>query len=49
MKILFSYLKTGKKILMFDNIAIEKNKFYHHIIGKVLVANKISFDEKNYN
>ena len=33
---------------MFDNIAIEKNKFYHHIIGKVLVANKISFDEKNY-
>ena len=47
----------GKKFLMFEDIKIGKNKFYHHktpILGgdvdieDVLVANKISFGEKNY-
>ena len=47
----------GKEILMFGNIEIEKNKFYHHKtptflgdvdIKKVLVSKKISFSEKNY-
>ena len=42
----------GKEILTFDNIEIEKNKFYRHKtpvfggnvdIEKVLVSNKISF------
>ena len=45
----------GTEILMFCNIEIEKNKFYHHKnpiflgdvdIEKVLVSNKISFGEK---
>ena len=27
---LFSYIKLGKEILMFDNIEIGKNKFYHY-------------------
>ena len=45
----------GKKILTFDNIEIEKNKFYHHktpiFLGDVdieivLVSNNISFREK---
>ena len=47
----------GKKILTFGDIEIEKSKFYHnkipvHLrdvdIEKVLVSNKIYFDEKNY-
>ena len=47
----------GKDILTFDNIEIEKNKFYLHntpiLLGdedieKVLVSNKVSFGEKNY-
>ena len=49
----------GKAILMFGDIEIEKNKFYHHKtpffwggadvdIEKVLVSNKITFGEKNY-
>ena len=46
----------GKEILTFEDIEIEKNKFYHHktpIVGgdvdieKVLISNKISFGEKN--
>ena len=45
----------GKEILMFGDIEIEKNKFYHHKspeslrdvdIEKVLVSNKTSFSEK---
>ena len=48
----------GKEILTFGNIEIEKNKFYRNEIPiplkdvdieKVLVSNKISFGEKNYN
>ena len=31
LKNLFSYIKTGKEILTFGNIEIEKNKFYRHI------------------
>ena len=47
----------GKEILTFGNIEIEKSKFYCHqtpiLLGdvdieKVLVSNKIFFDEKNY-
>ena len=47
----------GKKILMFCDVEIEKNKLYRHKtpifledvdIEKVLVSNKISSDEKNY-
>ena len=47
----------GKEISKFGNIEIEKNKFYHHKtsifwrdvdIEKVLVSNKISFGENNY-
>ena len=47
----------GKEILTFDNIEIEKNKYYPHdtpiLIGdedieKVLVSKKASFGEKNY-
>ena len=47
----------GKEILTFGNIEIEENKFYHHKtamflgdvdIERVLVSNKVSFDEKNY-
>ena len=47
----------GKDFLTFDNIEIEKNKFYLHntpiLLGdedieKVLVSNKVSFGEKNY-
>ena len=42
---------------MFGDVEIEKNQFYHHEssfflkdldIEKVLVSNKISFGEKNY-
>ena len=29
-KNLFSYIKMAKGILTFDDIEIEKNKFYHH-------------------
>ena len=45
----------GKEILTFEDIEIEKNKFYHHEtpiflgdvdIEKVLVSNQISFGEK---
>ena len=48
----------GKDILTYGYIGIEKNKFYRHMtpillrdvdIEKVLVSNKISFGEKNYN
>ena len=55
MKNLFLYLKMSKEIFTFSNIEIEKNKFCHHktptFLGdvdteKVLVSNKISFDEK---
>ena len=47
----------GKEILTFGYIEIEKNKFYCNRtsiflkdvdIDKVLVCNKISFDEKNH-
>ena len=47
----------SKKVLTFDNIEIEKNKFYHHKtpiflgdvdIEKKLVSNNVSFGEKNY-
>ena len=47
----------GKEILTFENIGIEKIKFYHHktpiFLGdvgteKVLVSNKIFFVEKSY-
>ena len=50
-------MKIGKEVLTFDNIEIEKNKFYHHItpsflgdvdIEKVLVSKKISFGGKSY-
>ena len=48
----------GKEILAFDNIEIEKSKFYDHKtpiflwdvnIERVLVSNKMSFGEKNYD
>ena len=48
----------GKDILTFGDTEIERNKFYRHKspiflkdvdIEKVLVSNKISSDEKNYN
>ena len=51
-------METRKEILTFHDIEIEKNKFYHHKIHillkdvhieKVLVSNKISCDENNYN
>ena len=29
-KNLFSYIKMGKEFLTFEDIEIEKNKFYHH-------------------
>ena len=47
----------GKEILTFEDIEIEKNKFYRNKtpiflvdvdIEKVLVSNKISFGAKNY-
>ena len=47
----------GKKILTFDDIEIERKKFYRHKgpifledadIEKQLVSNKISFGEKSY-
>ena len=47
----------GKEILMFGNIEIEKNKFYHHKslvpvkdvdIEEVLLSNKISSGKKNF-
>ena len=50
-------MKVSKEILTFGDIEIEENKFYRnkipvHLrdvdIEKVLVSNKISFDEKNY-
>ena len=56
-KNLFSYIKMGKEFLTFEDIEIEKNKFYHHKtpiflgdvdIEKVLASNKISLGEKNY-
>ena len=57
-KNLFSYIKMGKEILTFEDIQIEKIKFYRNktpILGgdvyieKVLVSNKISFGEKTVN
>ena len=48
----------GKEILTFEDIKIEKNKFYRHKtpifmedvdIEKVLVSSKISFGGKNIN
>ena len=47
----------SKEALTFEDIEIEKNKFYHHKtpifwgdvdIEKVLVSKKICFDEKSY-
>ena len=46
----------GKEVLKFEDIQIEKNKFYRHKtpiflkdvdIERVLVSNKIFFDQKN--
>ena len=55
LKNLFSYIKLGKEILTFDIIEIEKIFFYGNKtpinwgdIEKVLLSNKISFDEKGY-
>ena len=55
LKNLFSYIKLGKEILTFDIIEIEKFFFYGNKtpifwgdIEKVLLSNKISFDEKGY-
>ena len=55
LKNLFSYIKLGKEILTFDIIEIEKIFFYGNKtpifwgdIEKVLLSNKISFDEKDY-
>ena len=51
-KNLLSLIKTGKEILTFGNIEIEKSKFYRHknpvpirgiVIEKVLASNKIYF------
>ena len=48
----------GKEILMFGDIGIEKNKFYHHKspifkkdvdIEKVLVSNKFCSGKKSIN
>ena len=48
--------KMGREILTFGNIEFEKNRFHHNKaitfltdvdVTKVLVSNKISFDEKN--
>ena len=56
-KNLLLYMKIGKEILTFEDIETEKNKFHRNKIllflkdvdiEKVLVSNKISFDEKNY-
>ena len=43
----------SKKVLTFDNIEIEKNKFYHHktpiFLGDVDIEKKlVSNNEKNY-
>ena len=52
------YLLLVKELLTFDDIEIDKNKFYHYKspvplrdldIEKVLVSNKVSFGEKNIN
>ena len=52
-----SRIKMSKEILTFGNIEIEKNRFCRPKtpiflkdvdIEKVLVSNKISFDEENY-
>ena len=55
LKNLFSYIKLGKEILTFDIIEIEKIFFYGNKtpifwgdIEKVLLSNKIYFDEKGY-
>ena len=55
LKNLFSDIKLGKEILTFDIIEIEKKFFYGNKtpifwgdIEKVLLSNKISFDEKGY-
>ena len=55
LKNLFSDIKLGKEILTFDIIEIEKIFFYGNKtpifwgdIEKVLLSNKISFDEKGY-
>ena len=57
-KSLLSHIKMGKKNLTFEDIEIEKSKFYHHKtsiflrdvdIEKVLVSNQISFGKKNIN
>ena len=55
LKNLFSYIKMGKQFLTFEDIEIEKRKFYYHKtptfledvgIEKVLASNKISFGKK---
>ena len=54
-KNVLSHIKMGKEVFTFDSIEIEKNKFCRDKtaiflkdvdIEKVLVSNKISFDEK---
>ena len=54
-KNLLSHIKTGKEIVTFEDIEIEKNKFYRDKapvplndvdIEKMLVSTKISFGEK---
>ena len=56
-KLLLSHIKMGQNILTFEDIEIEKNKFYWNKIPvplrdvgieKVLVCNKTSFGEKMY-
>ena len=57
-KKLLSCIKMGKEILTFEDIDIEKNKFYRHKnpaplrdvdIEKLLASKKISFAEKTIN
>ena len=56
LKNLFLYIKLGKEILTVDIIKIEKQKIFYGNktpifwgdIEKVLLSNKISFDEKGY-
>ena len=52
---LLSHIRMGKEILRFDDIEIQKDKFYQYKspifledvdIDKVLLCNKISFGEK---
>ena len=57
-KNLLSHIKMSKEVLTLRDIEIWKNKFSHHQshifkkgvdIGKVLVSNKISYNEKTIN